>query len=63
MSYATEKIVSLKAAIKKLDPVRDMPRVRAYEGIIKELEFVVAKEQVPIVVHKTVEPEVCESCQ
>lgn len=62
MSYASEKIVSLRKQMEHVEV--GSPQYVAYLDIIDELERVVKKENPPqIVVHKSVEPEICESCQ
>jgi hypothetical protein len=62
MSYASDKIVSLK---KQMEHVEDgSAQHLAYMDIIAVLERVVEREnRSKIVVHKSAEPEICESCQ
>lgn len=62
MSYASEKIKSLKEVMSKIDPTSE--QYKAYGDIIFELEHIVAKENRPqVVVHKDPNDQICESCQ
>lgn len=62
MSYASEKIVSLRKQMEHVEV--GSAQYVAYLDIIDELERIIKKENAPkIVVHKSAEPELCESCQ
>ena len=56
---AAEKIISIKEKMSGLE--QGSPMYNGYQEIIKELEATIEKPK--IVVHKSVEPEICESCQ
>jgi hypothetical protein len=55
---ALDKITQIRERMKDLDPASDA--YKAYEEVIDELRGAIADT---IVVHKSPEPELCESCQ
>lgn len=55
---ASEKIAQLRERMKDLDPAS--PQYKAYEDIIEGLKGTMGQR---VVVHRSPEPEICESCQ
>lgn len=58
---ATEKIASIEKKMRLFEPTSE--QYKAYQEIIDYLKEVSPETESKIVVHKSAEPELCESCQ